>query len=194
MTVVPLATSTASTPSTPTTSTPSSGIKGIKWSVYLSKSKPTRHVTVIPINNNNNNVDIDPKQPPSPTDREPEITTSTEELPIAAEEPESEHVYDAIFELDENSQPPTSASKTNLMGLGRSKRDRRRQQSPPPKAPPLPQAYETINLASTSDEHRRSKASNREGGRSPQPPFKEPVGRRFSDRRESRHSSGTDSI
>jgi hypothetical protein len=84
---------------TPTTS----GIKGIKWSVYLSKTKPTRHVTVIPINNNN--VDVEVKTPPSPTeDQKIELTTSTEELPKKETEEavEGEHFYDAIFELEDS--------------------------------------------------------------------------------------------
>ena len=155
VTVIPPVTSSATattTSSTVATTTPSSGIKGIKWSVYLSKSKPTRHVTVIPINNNN--LDVEAKPPSSPTEKEqPEITTSTEELQKSEEEFEGEHFYDAIFELEEgaNSASATSApatSKTNNVSLARPKRERRRQQSPPPKAPPLPTSYETIVLQS----------------------------------------------
>ena len=97
--VVPQVTSSgpSSSIATPTTS----GIKGIKWSVYLSKTKPTRHVTVIPINNN---VDVEVKTPPSPTeDQKIELTTSTEELQKKETEEvfDSEHFYDAIFELEE---------------------------------------------------------------------------------------------
>lgn len=153
--IPPVTTSATATPSSSTltsTTTPSSGIKGIKWSVYLSKSKPTRHVTVIPINNNN--LDVDAKPPSSPTEKDqPEITTSTEELQKSEEEFEGEHFYDAIFELEEGANSASAASvatasKANNVSLARPKRERRRQQSPPPKAPPLPTSYEAIVLQS----------------------------------------------
>jgi hypothetical protein len=71
-------TSSAVAATTSSAAAPTSGIKGIKWSVYLSKNKPTRHVTVIPINNSN--VDVEVKTPTE--DRKIELTASNEELQV----------------------------------------------------------------------------------------------------------------
>lgn len=110
------------------------------------------------------------------------------------EETPSEHLYDAIFEIEEVPTSTHSTSKTTGNVLTQHRRERRRQQSPVANAPPpLPSPYETI-LAESRPEVRRSRP-NREGNQSPPqyqsgPQFKEPVSRRCSDRRESRHSSG----
>jgi len=106
------------------------------------------------------------------------------------EETPSEHLYDAIFELDEVPTTTQTLTKVSGGGIPQQRRERRRQQSPVANAPPpLPSPYETV-----LNEARRSRQS-RDGNQSPPQyqsigPFKEPVTRRCSDRRESRHSSG----
>ena len=210
VTVVPPVTS--STVPTPAAQ-PSSGIKGIKWSVYLSKNKPTRHVTVIPINNSGANVDVDVEVKTPTEETRIELTSSNEELQKkdSDDASEEEHFYDAIFETDEQSakKPSTSTAMSSASTSGtvtRTKRSERwRQQSPTAKAPPLPlplpSAYENIVLQqsgqSSSDDHgvrRSAKSSQSRGDGNLSPPlvapFKEPVTRRCSDRREGRHSSG----
>jgi len=58
-----------------------------KWCVYLSKNKPTRHVTVIPINNNHS-IEIESKPPcsglapPQTLDKEEGIQLILFDLPI----------------------------------------------------------------------------------------------------------------
>lgn len=175
-------------PSSSSVAAPTSGIKGIKWSVYLSKNKPSRHVTVIPINN-----DVEVKTPTE--DKKIELTSSNEELQKreADEVSEEEHFYDAIFDIDEGSHGMQKIASTSQSASGtatRTKRsERRRQQSPTAKAPPLPLPV----LQSGSEEQCRrqvKQSQGRDGNLSPVVGFKEPVTRRCSDRRENRHSSG----
>ena len=145
-------------PSSSSVAAPTSGIKGIKWSVYLSKNKPSRHVTVIPINN-----DVEVKTPTE--DKKIELTSSNEELQKreADEVSEEEHFYDAIFDIDEGSHGMQKIASTSQSASGtatRTKRsERRRQQSPTAKAPPLPLPV----LQSGSEEQCRRQVKQSQG-------------------------------